>query len=64
VQGRSRITAEAALLLGRVFRTTPQFWLNLQAHHDLTRAQATIDPTRVARAWALGRRLQRAQRRR
>jgi addiction module HigA family antidote len=62
MQGRGRITAEMALLLVRAFRTTPRFWLNLQTHYDLTQAQATIAPARVAGARALGRRLQRARR--
>ena len=62
-RGRGRINGSVALLLGRVFRTTPGFWLNLQAHYDLARAQVTIAPTQVARARALARRLQRLQRR-
>jgi addiction module HigA family antidote len=36
------ITADTALRLGRYFNTTPQFWLNLQADHDLRTAQAKI----------------------
>ena len=35
VHGRRAITANTALRLGRYFDTTPRFWLNLQAHHDL-----------------------------
>ena len=62
--GQGRITAETALLLGRVFRTTPEFWLALQAHYDLGWAQANISPDRVARARTLGTRLQQEQRRR
>lgn len=38
----------------RMARMTPQFWLNLQAYYDLTRAQATIAPGRVAPAKAFG----------
>jgi addiction module HigA family antidote len=29
------ISGEMALRLGRFFRTTPEFWMNLQAHYDL-----------------------------
>jgi addiction module HigA family antidote len=29
------VSADTALRLGRYFGTTPQFWLNLQSHHDL-----------------------------
>jgi antitoxin HigA-1 len=35
VHGRRGITADTALRLGRYFNTTPKFWLNLQASHDL-----------------------------
>ena len=30
------ISAEMALRLGRFFSTTPEFWINLQAHYDLS----------------------------
>ena len=39
VNGRGRLTAEMALRLSIVFRTTPQLWLNLQQNHDLWKAQ-------------------------
>ena len=29
------ISSEMALRLGRFFGTTPEFWINLQAHYDL-----------------------------
>ena len=38
------ITADTALRLARLFRTTPLFWLTLQANHDLAAAQAKISP--------------------
>jgi addiction module HigA family antidote len=34
------VTADTALRLARYFGTTPRFWLNLQAGHDLSRAEA------------------------
>jgi len=34
------VTAVTALRLARYFSTTPQFWMNLQSQHDLTRAEA------------------------
>jgi len=61
-QGRTRISGEAAFLLARVFQTTPEFWLNLQAHYDLARAQAQITCAQVARAKDFGTQLQRARR--
>lgn len=39
VRGQRAITVDTALRLARYFRTTPQFWLNLQNHYDLEMAQ-------------------------
>ncbi|CAN5299622.1 HigA family addiction module antitoxin [soil metagenome] len=36
IRGERTITAGTALRLARFFGTTPEFWLNLQAHYDLT----------------------------
>ena len=48
VNGRRGITADTALRLARYFRTTPEFWMNLQAAYDLDSAQrASAD--RIAR---------------
>jgi addiction module HigA family antidote len=33
------VTADTALRLGRFFGTSAEFWMNLQAMHDLTRAR-------------------------
>jgi addiction module HigA family antidote len=35
VLGRRGITADTALRLARYFGTSPEFWINLQARHDL-----------------------------
>jgi antitoxin HigA-1 len=35
VHGRRGISADTALRLARYFRTTPQFWMNLQVRFDL-----------------------------
>ena len=35
VHGSRGISADTALRLGRYFSTSPEFWLNLQAHYDL-----------------------------
>ncbi len=43
VQGKRSITADTALRLARAFGTTPQFWLNLQAHYDLEVAQERLE---------------------
>jgi antitoxin HigA-1 len=39
VRGRRRVTARTALQLARVLKTTPQFWMNLQAASDLWKAR-------------------------
>ena len=42
VKGVRPVTAELALLFGRAFRQTPQYWLNLQAAYDLKAAEASM----------------------
>lgn len=42
VLGRRAVSADTALRLGRSFGTTPEFWLNPQASHDLRSARARI----------------------
>lgn len=39
VNGKRGISADTALRLGRYFGNDPQFWLNLQAAHDLAVAK-------------------------
>jgi addiction module HigA family antidote len=39
VKGERAVTADTALRLARFFGTSPEFWLNLQAMHDLTNAR-------------------------
>ena len=43
VRGQRSVTADTAARLARYFGTTPQFWLNLQANHDL----ALIDESEI-----------------
>ena len=43
IRGRRGITADTAIRLRVRFGTTPQFWLNLQNAHDLSKARATVD---------------------
>lgn len=38
VREQQPVTADTALRLARVFGTTPQFWINLQTDHDLSKA--------------------------
>jgi addiction module HigA family antidote len=39
IAGQRAITGETALRLGRYFDTTPEYWLNMQARHDLETAR-------------------------
>ena len=42
VRARRAVTTDTALRLGRYFGTSPEFWINLQAHHDLDVADRTV----------------------
>jgi addiction module HigA family antidote len=42
VKGTRPVTAELALLFGRVLGQSPQYWLNLQAAYDLKIAERRI----------------------
>ncbi|MCC6778525.1 MAG: HigA family addiction module antidote protein [Hyphomicrobiales bacterium] len=41
VKGARPVTAELALKLGKALGQSPEYWLNLQAAHDLARARKT-----------------------
>jgi len=42
INGKRGVTAETALLLSRVFNTSPEFWMNLQNAVDLWNAERTL----------------------
>ena len=42
IEERGRITADAALRLGKFFGTTPRSWMGLQDDYDLEEQQAAI----------------------
>ena len=44
VQGKRAITPDTALRLGVYFKMTPEFWMNLQSHHDLKVAKQNLLP--------------------
>ena len=44
VKGERSVTADTALRLARFFGTSPEFWINLQAMHDLTKARLESGP--------------------
>ena len=39
MSGTRDLSADTAIRLGRYFGTDPRFWLNLQAAHDLSKAE-------------------------
>lgn len=58
INGQRAISAETAILLAHAFKTTPQFWINLQSHYDLQMAERSIPAPRVAAADNLARTLE------
>jgi antitoxin HigA-1 len=53
INGTRPVTAELALLFGRAFGQSPQYWLNLQARFDLKTAERAMkDRLRVVRPLA------------
>ena len=42
IKGKRPVTAEMALLFGKVFGQTPQYWINLQTAYDLKMAEKII----------------------
>jgi len=48
VHARRAITTDTALRLGRYFKTTPVFWMNLQVRYDLEVAEDEL-ADRIAR---------------
>lgn len=42
IKGSRPVTAELALLFGKAFDQSPQYWLNLQAAYDLKTAEVSL----------------------
>ena len=49
VKGKRPVTAEMALLFGKAFGQTPQYWINLQAAYDLKTAEKFIGRRRLSK---------------
>ncbi len=45
IKGDRAVTGDTALRLARYFGTTPDMWINLQAMHDLSRANVEAGAT-------------------
>jgi len=50
IRGKRGVTPETAWALGAALGTTPEFWLNLQAAHDLARSRPRVHVRPLARA--------------
>ncbi len=50
VRGKRGITSETAWLLAQALGTSPEFWVNLQAAHDLARTRPKRAIKRLRRA--------------
>jgi len=48
VKGKRPVTAEMALLFGKAFGQTPQYWINLQAAYDVKIAEKVIGHRRLS----------------
>jgi antitoxin HigA-1 len=48
IREQQSVTAYTALRLGKVFGTSPQFWINLQTGHDLAKAAIAAREERAA----------------
>lgn len=49
VRGKRGVTADTALRLAQFFKTTPQFWMHMQANFDLKVAMARRKALKVAK---------------
>lgn len=43
IKGKRGVPAETAILLSRALGTSPEFWMNLQAAHDLFQARQRLE---------------------
>ena len=50
VRGKRGVTPQTAWLLAQAFETTPEFWINLQAAHDLARSRPAKSISRMKKA--------------
>ena len=45
LHGRRSISSDTALRLGRLLGTSPEFWLNLQSAHNLSKTRLEMEST-------------------
>lgn len=49
VHGKRAVSADTALRLGRYFKMSPEFWINLQTHYDLEREKDRLGDDLIRR---------------
>ena len=54
VRGKRGVTADTALRLAHLFKTTPQFWMHMQANFDLKVAMGRRCAFKLAKRAAVG----------
>jgi len=42
IRGKRGVSAETAIILGRYFQISPEFWMNLQTAYDLYQARREL----------------------
>ena len=47
VNGKAGVSPEMAIRLSKAFKTTPEFWMNLQQQYDLWHAQQKIGDLQI-----------------
>lgn len=47
VKRETAVSADSAIRLATFFKTTPEYWMNLQRGWDLARAHETVDVSRI-----------------
>ena len=53
IKSKREVTAEAALDLASVLRTSPEVWMNLQSHFDLAQARKRRKKRRDSFIWMI-----------
>ena len=48
VKGETALTVDTAIRLAKFFRTTPEYWMNLQRAWELARARESIDVSAIS----------------
>jgi addiction module HigA family antidote len=51
--GVTSVTPDTALRLARAFNTTPAYWMNMQANHDMSVASKVVDVSEIEPLFAV-----------